>query len=64
MLGRLIAGTISWVLMACGLITVLGSPYSLSRVLLGTAMVLTGGFLSARLVYVAQRNDGRDTWHS
>jgi len=64
MIGRLIVGIVAWTLMASGLIVAGALPYAPAVALTGFGLVLLGGLLYARLIYVAQRNDGRDTWHS
>jgi len=63
MLGRLIVGVVAWVLMASGLIVACVLPYSLAVALTGFGLVLLGGLLDARLIYVTQKKRGEDTWH-
>jgi len=62
MLGRLIAGLVSWTLTASGFIIAGALPYSLAVALTGFGLVLLGGLLYTRLIYVAQKREGRDTW--
>lgn len=63
MLGRLMVWLVAQALVFIGLGIALDQPYAPTKPLIGFVMMLLGGYLFTRLIYVAQREKGIDTWH-
>lgn len=55
MLGRLMVWLVAQVLILGGLVVALDQPFTQAKPFIGFVMILLGGWLFVRLVYVAQR---------
>ena len=62
--GRLLMRLMSWTLVVLGVAISFSPSFALGKTLVGFGLALLGGLLYARLMYVAQKREGRDTWHS